>query len=80
MAIRDKQLDVAAATFEVVVDGVILVFADVVAYVKKLALRLRQGVDQLASEHLIGAALTRHNLTSIIVAKADVVGNIDASL
>ena len=80
MTIRDKQLDVAAASFEVVVDGMILVFANVVAYVKIFALRLRQGVDELASEHLIGATLAGHNLTGVVVAKADVIGDFDASL
>ena len=68
MSIRDQELDVATASFEVVVDGMILVLANVVTYVEKFALRLGQGVHELSGEHLIGAALTRHNLTSVVVA------------
>ncbi len=80
MTIRDEQFDVAAARFEVVVDGVILVLTHVVAYVKEFALSLGQGVHELASEHLVGATLARHDLPSVVVAEADVVGDFEASL
>ena len=80
VAVGDEQLDVAAASFEVVVDRVILILADIVEDVEEVALVLGDGVDESAGEHFIGAALAGHYFTGIVVAETYVIRDFDASL
>jgi len=80
VAVGDEEFDVAGACFEVIVDGVVLVFADIIAYMQQFTLRFRKRVDEIASEHLIRAALAGHDFPCIVIAEADIVSYLDTAL
>lgn len=80
VVVCDQQLDVTASGLEVMVNRMVLVFADVVANMQQFALISTELLDKTAGKHLIGAPLTWHNLPSVVVAEADVVCDLNATL
>jgi hypothetical protein len=79
MSIDNHQFNVAAALFELVVDGPDLVFRDVGVDVEVVVEFLWEFVVEAVSEHLIVAVLEREELAGVIVAEAVVVCNADAA-
>ena len=79
MSIDDHQFNVAAALFELVVDGTDLVFRDVVVDVEVVVEFLWEFVIEAVSEHLVVAILQREELTGVVVAEAVVVRDVDAA-
>ena len=69
----------AAARFELVVDGHDLVFGHVVVDAQLLALRLAQARVQAVGYHLVVAALERQQLARVVVPHAHVVCDLDAA-
>jgi len=69
MPIRDQQLHVAATRPEVVMDRVVLIFANIIRDVQACALLVRRDCGaEVGGEHLVGAALAGHDLAGVIVA------------
>lgn len=79
MSIDNHQFNVAAALLELVVDGVNLVFRDVVVDVEVVVEFLWEFVVEAVSEHLVVAVLKREELAGVVVAEAEVVRDVDAT-
>jgi hypothetical protein len=79
MSIDNHQFNVAAALLELVVDGVDLVFRDVVIDVEVVVEFLWKFIVEAVSEHLVVAVLKREELAGVVVAEAEVVRDMDAT-
>jgi hypothetical protein len=79
MSIDNHQFNVAAALFELVMDGADLIFGNVVVDVEVVVEFLWEFVVEAVSEHLIVAVLEREKLAGVVVAEAEVVCDVDAT-
>jgi hypothetical protein len=79
MSIDNHQFNVAAALLELVVDGVDLVFRDVVIDIEVVVEFLWKFVVEAVSEHLVVAVLKREELAGVVVAEAEVIRDMDAT-
>ena len=79
MSIDNHQFNVAAALFELIVDGTDLIFRDVVVDVEVVVEFLWEFAVEAVSEHLVVAVLEREELAGVVVAEAVVVRDANAA-